>query len=137
MTTVVYRSLDNAEIIDVEFLTLQGRSRLLKLLVDSGFTGKSSVILGDDAFDLVHAHVPPAQAAGALHGPQNRGWVTCRIRELRFQRTLIAIVTELSPLTLPPDVQGMVGLSFLRQFDRWGAEQSTDGWQFFLSNGVG
>jgi hypothetical protein len=52
MTTLVYRSLDNAEVVDVEFLTLQGRSRWLKLLVDSGFTGKSSVLLGEDSFDL-------------------------------------------------------------------------------------
>ena len=53
MTTVYYPSLDDAEVIQVEFLTLQGGVRSLKLLVDSGFTGKSSVIIGNEADDGV------------------------------------------------------------------------------------
>jgi hypothetical protein len=28
----------------------------------------------------------------------------------------------------------MAGLSFLRQFARWGAKRTEDGWQFFLSD---
>jgi hypothetical protein len=135
MATVYYRSIANAEVIDVEFLTLQGGTRSLKLLVDSGFTGNSSVILSQDAADLIQAQVPAAQAVGALQGPQERGWVTCRISELGFQRTVIAIITDISPLSLPPDVLGMVGLTFLRRFARWGAERTVDGWQFLLSNG--
>jgi hypothetical protein len=135
MATVYYPSRRDAEVIAVEFLTPQGGSRLRKLLVDSGFTGKSSVVLGDDAFELVHAQTPAAHATGALQGAQNRGWVTCRIPALTFQCTLIAILTDLSPLSLPPDVQGMVGLNFLRQFARWGAERTGDGWQFFLDTG--
>jgi hypothetical protein len=134
MATVYYRSLDNAEVIDVEFLTLQGGTRLLKLLVDSGFTGNSSVILSNDLSDLVHAQIPATQTSGALQGPQERGWVTCRIPELSFQRTLIAIITDISLLSLPPNVFGMVGLSFLRQFARWGSERTENGWQFLLSN---
>ena len=79
-----------------EFLTLQASGRALKLLVDSGFTGKSSLILGNDARELVRAEIPPAQATGALQGTQNRGWVTCRIPDLNFQRTVIGIITVYS-----------------------------------------
>ena len=97
MATVAFPSLDNAEVIDVEFVTLQGQSRLLKLL-------------------------------------QNRAWVTCCIPQLDFQCTLIAIMTDVSSLLLPSGVQGMAGLSFLRQFARWGANRTANGWQFFLSD---
>lgn len=134
MAVVYFPSLDLAEVIEVEFLTLQGGVRLLKLLVDSGFTGKSSVVLGRDASDLIRAQVPPAQVSGALQGAQDRGWVTCRIPQLSFQVTIIGIITDTSVLSLPPVVHGMAGLSFLRQFARWGAEQGADGWQFLLSN---
>src|SRR5882757_5012914 len=119
MAAVYYPSLNDAEVIEVEFLTLQGSVRVLKLLVDSGFTGKSSLILGNDARELVRAEIPPAQATGALQGAQNRGWVNCRIPDLSFQCTVIGIITDISPLSLPPGVQGMVGLGFLRQFARW------------------
>jgi len=135
MAAVYYRSLDDAEVIEVEFLTLQGSVRVLKLLVDSGFTGKSSLILDNDARELVRAEIPPAQATGALQGAQNRGWVTCRIPDLSFQCTVIGIITDISPLSLPPGVQGMAGLSFLRNFARWGAERRADGWEFFLADG--
>jgi hypothetical protein len=46
----------------------------------------------------------------------------------------IAIITDISVLSLPAGVDGMAGLSFLRQFARWGAERAAPGWQFFLSN---
>jgi hypothetical protein len=102
--------------------------------VDSGFTGKSSAIIGNDASELVRAEVQAAQATGALRGAQNRAWVTCRIPALSFQSTLIAIITDLTQLSLPPDVQGMAGLTFLRQFTRWGAQRTVDGWRFSLSS---
>ena len=57
------------------------------------------------------------------------------ITGLGFTHTLIAILTDLSPLSLPPGVHGMLGLSFLRHFTRWGAEQSGGRWQFFLTVG--
>jgi hypothetical protein len=135
MAVVTFPSLDDAEIIEVEFLTLSEASRPLKLLVDSGFTGKSSLVLGVDAYDLVRAQVPGSQAAGALQGTQHRGWVTCSVAPLSFQCTLIAIFTDLSPLALPPGVHGMAGLNFLRHFTRWGAERAGDGWRFFLATG--
>ena len=102
--------------------------------MDSGFTGRSSVILGNASVELIRAQIPATQTTGALQGAQNRAWVTCRIPQVGFQCTLIAIITDVSPLLLPSGVQGMAGLSFLRQFARWGAKRTEDGWQFFLSN---
>lgn len=132
MAIVYYPSIEEAEVITVEFLSLKGEARPLKLLVDTGFTGKSSVILGEDAGDLVRAEHPPAQTAGALHGEQNRGWVSCRIPALVVEHTLIAIITDVSVLSLPAGVQGMAGLTFLRHFASWGAERVAAGWRFFL-----
>jgi hypothetical protein len=76
----------------------------------------------------------PTQASGALQGTQNRAWVTCRIPGLSFQCTVIAIITDTSALMLPQGVQGMVGLSFLRHFQRWGSERTASGWRFLLSD---
>ena len=135
MPTVYFPSLDDAEVVEVEFSSDSGTRRLLKLLVDSGFTGQSSIVLGIEEDDLIRAVMASAPATGALQGEQNRAWVTCQISEIGFQKTLIAILTDLAPLSLPEDIRGMVGLSFLRQFARWGSEHTADGWQFFLSLG--
>ena len=132
MTVAYYRSLDSAEVIEVEFLKLDGRTRSLKLLVDTGFSGRSSVILGAEASELFRASLPATQTTGAIKGTQDRAWVTCRIPALNFQATLIAIITDLTALSLPAGIDGMVGLSFLRQFTRWGAERIAQDWHFFL-----
>ena len=137
MATATFPSPERAEVIEVELQTSAGDYRRLRLLVDSGFTGQSSLVLGADAADLVRAATAPAPVSGALHGEQNRAWVTCRIAAIGFQRTVIAILTDLSPLSLPPGVEGMAGLSFLRHFNRWGAEQPAGSWQFFLDFGPG
>lgn len=134
MTTHVWPSPDSAELIEVEFISLDGEARSLRLLVDSGFTGKSSFVLSEDALDLVRAEYQPAQAVGAIQGQQNRAWVKCRIPTMAFQRTLIAIITDTSPLSLPTDVAGLAGLTFLRQFARWGAERIESAWHFYLSD---
>jgi len=133
MARVYYPSLNDGEAITVEFVPLDGGARALQLLIDTGFTGKSSLILGQDAIDLIRAEIPPAQTAGALQGVQNRAWVTCRIPELGCEHTLIAIIADLAALSLPAGIQGMAGLSFLRHFTRWGAEHTANGWRFFLS----
>ncbi len=133
MPTAHFTSLDDAEIVDVEFFTLSGENRRRRLLVDSGFTGGSSLVLSDAEPELIWAAMEPAPASGALQGDQTRAWVKCRIPELGFQATLIAIIADLAPLSLPIGVQGMAGLSFLRRFSHWGAEQSTEGWRFYLS----
>lgn len=135
MPTASFPSLATAEVVEVEIQTTTGSYRSLKLLVDSGFTGQSSLILGANATDLVRAATAPAQVAGALRGEQNRGWVTCRVDTVGFQQTVIAILTDLSPLSLPPGVEGLAGLRFLRHFDRWGAEQLAGNWRFFLGIG--
>jgi hypothetical protein len=49
---------------------------------------------------------------------------------------LIAIVADTSSLSLPGGVEGLAGLTFLRQFARWGAERRAKGWQFSLSDDV-
>ena len=134
MGTIFWPSADDAELIAVEFIKLDGESRSLKLLVDSGFTGGSSFVLGVDAVDLVRAEYDPAEVVGAIQGQQNRAWVTCRIPAMSFQRTLIAIITDTTTLSLPAGVEGLAGLTFLRQFSRWGAAQTDGAWQFFLSD---
>jgi hypothetical protein len=135
MASVFYPSLDVAEVIDLELLTLDGDIRTLRLLVDSGFMGKSSLVLPNTAAGLIRAALPAANTTGALQGLKDRGWVTCRIAELNYQETVIAIVTDTTSLSLPPGVEGLAGLTFLRQFASWGSQRTTSGWQFFLSDG--
>ncbi len=135
MTSVFYSSLSDAEIVDVEFLKLDGDVRSLRLLVDSGFTGTSSLVLPVTAVDLIRAALPAKDITGALQGLHDRGWVTARVAGLDFQETVIAIITDTTSLALPSGVEGLAGLIFLRQFAGWGAQRTTNGWQFFLSDG--
>ncbi len=135
MARIFYPSLDDGDVVDVQFLKPDGALVSQTLFVDSGFTGQSCLILSQNATDLAHAVAPASRTAGALEGMQHRVVVRCRIPALAFQRTLIAIVTDIASLSLPPGVEGMVGLRFLRYFTRWGAEWATDGgWRFFLAN---
>jgi hypothetical protein len=138
MAILYYPSLDDGDVIAVEFLKPDGDTVSKTLLIDSGFTGQSCFVLSRDATDLSHAAAPASRTVGALAGMHNRVLVICRIPALAFQRTLIAIIADISSLSLPPGVEGMVGLRFLRHFARWGAELTTEGgWRFFLSNGEG
>jgi hypothetical protein len=134
MGMTFWPSTEDAELIEVAFVRLDGGSRSLKLLVDSGFTGGSSFVLGEDAIDLVRATYDPAEVVGAIQGQQNRGWVMCQIPAMGFQRTLIAIITDTARLSLPAGVEGLAGLTFLRQFSRWGAERHQAAWRFCLSD---
>ena len=134
MPTVYFPSRPEIEVIDVWFLTVDGGEKLQTLLVDSGFTGQSSFVLAHDALEFVQSEATSCQAAGALSGSQQRGLVTCRIPDLTFERSFLAILADVSQLALPPGVHGLVGLRFLRHFRRWGAERTDDGsWRFFLS----
>jgi hypothetical protein len=104
------------------------------LLVDSGFTGESELVLSVDAEDLAWTPISSAQVTGALQGQQDRALVMCRASGLKPEWLLVAILADLSHLSLPKDVDGIVGLRFLRRFARWGAEWTADaGWQFFLT----
>jgi predicted aspartyl protease len=132
MASVSFPSTDAAEVVELEFMKAQGGIRTLRLMIDTGFTGRSSLVLGNDAAELIRAALPETQTTGALMGLQARAWVTCRLPALSFQSTVIAIVTDLSSLSLPSGIDGMVGLSFLRQFARWGAERTGQEWRFFL-----
>jgi hypothetical protein len=54
---------------------------------------------------------------------------------LPFERSFLAILADVAALDLPPGIQGMAGLRFLRSFCRWGAVQTGEGsWRFFLSD---
>lgn len=60
--------------------------------------------------------------------------VRCSIPAISFDRNLAAIVTDIDSLSLPAGVDGMAGLTFLRQFKSWGAECGRAGsWQFYLA----
>ncbi|MGI8978119.1 MAG: hypothetical protein ACR2FY_02720 [Pirellulaceae bacterium] len=135
MATAFYPSLADADVIEVEFVKLNGSIKAMRLLVDSGFTGSSSFVLPDSSADLAIAALPARQTTGALQGSKNRGWVTCRIAALSYEEALIAIITDTAILSLPAGVEGLAGLTFLRRFDGWGARFTNDGWQFFLSDG--
>jgi hypothetical protein len=137
MPTVSFPSFVDAEVIEVDFLKLNGDTHTLRLLVDSGFSGRSSFVLPQHVSEVFRAEVPAVQTVGALQGTRNRAWVTCRIPALSYQATLIAICADTASLSLPPDVEGLAGLAFLRQFSRWGAERTDTGWQFFLAVDVG
>ena len=135
MAIVYFPSLDQGDVVEVVFLTPSGSAVSMPLLVDSGFTGQSCFVLPADAEQLAQAAAPPSQTAGALSGTQRRVVVTCRLPGLSFQRSLIAILADVSALDLPPGIQGMAGLRFLRSFRRWGAVQTDEGsWRFFLSD---
>lgn len=65
MAFVSYPSLDDADIVDVELLKLDGSVRTLRLLLDSGFTGRRSFVLPVAAADLVRATLPCRRAFSA------------------------------------------------------------------------
>jgi hypothetical protein len=133
MPTALFASQPQAEVIAVELQTLSGQHRPVPLLVDSGFTGESELILSIDECELTWTPISAVQTAGALQGQQLRVVVMRRVPALSFDSPLIAILADLSQLTLPPGVSGIAGLSFLRRFDGWGAERTSDGSsQFFL-----
>lgn len=128
-----FPSLGAADVVEVAFASTRGSDLPLRLFVDSGFTGSSSFLLPPDIADLAMSPALTGHVFGAIQGAQLRVIVTCRIPPLSFQSTALAIVTDLGPLGLPAGAQGVAGLRFLRQFQRWGSENGADGaWRFFL-----
>lgn len=135
MAIVRFESLDECDLVEVEFVASHGGRVTARRFVDSGFTGASSFVLSDELRDVALANLSSAYAAGALTGRQERVLVRCSIPAISFERNLPAIVSDLGSLNLPAGVDGMVGLTFLRQFKSWGAEHSVDGkWRFFLAS---
>jgi predicted aspartyl protease len=137
MPVAYFTSPEAADAIEVSFVRPADSEVTLRLLVDSGFTGRSSFVLPESAADLAHAQAAAAQVGGALQGTQTRVVVSCRVAALSFQTSAIAILADTSGLALPSGVHGLAGLRFLRYFRRWGAEQTGDGsWRFFLQTDV-
>jgi hypothetical protein len=104
------------------------------LLIDSGFTGKSVFVLStDDCQRFRQRHAPPSQVTGALVGAHERVWVRCSVPTLDFDAHLVAISSDLASCSLPAGIDGLAGLTFLRKFQRWGAERlSNSEWDFVL-----
>lgn len=105
-----------------------------RLLVDSGFTGESSLILPkDDCYRFGQREATVNQVGGAIQGIHQRVWVSCELPELSFQSSLIAIAADVSAFSLPDGIDGLAGLPFLNQFVRWGGERTRAGaWDFVL-----
>ncbi len=128
-----FLSRDECDVVIVELERATGGAVAMHLLVDSGFTGQSAMVLSNRHEDVFLAPFPEAESVGALSGPQRRALVNCLIPELGFRRALIAIVAPLEGLALPEGVDGIVGLRFLRMFAQWGAERLRNGeWRFVL-----
>ena len=134
MSVAYFESLEDCDLIEVEFVDLRGNELAVRLFVDSGFTGASAFVLSDELSQLALANLSSAHVAGALTGRQRRVLVRCSIPAISFECSLSAILADVGSLSLPPGVRGMVGLSFLRQFRSWGAERvGREAWRFFLS----
>lgn len=133
MAIAYFPSLEQADTLEIVFFRSDGAEVTVRLLVDSGFTGESCFVLAESAGDLEHAPTQDSQVLGALHGSQRRSVVKGAISALSIQFEALAILADMSSLALPPGIEGIVGLRFLRQFRRWGAEKTSDGARrFFL-----
>jgi hypothetical protein len=109
----------------------------LRLLVDSGFTGRSHLILSyADGRRFGRSQLPASRARGALSGVQIRVEVSCAGPSIGTRLTLTAICADLQPLALPDGIVGLAGLNFLTCFAGWGARQGSDRtWSFSLETG--
>ena len=132
MAIAYFPSAEQADILDVVFSRVQGGEAALRLLVDTGFTGESCSVLNATAGDLAQLPADDSHLSGALQGTQKRSVVVGRIPALTIHFKALAILADTSNLALPPGIDGIVGLQFLRQFRRWGAERAVSGWRFFL-----
>ncbi|MBM3236272.1 hypothetical protein FJZ31_08235 [Candidatus Poribacteria bacterium] len=135
MATVFFPFYMDCPVVEVNFCRNDGAGTVRRrLLIDSGFTGRSAFALSSsDEKILVQRPAPDSDTEGALQGRQRRIWVICELPELQFQDALLAICTNLSTLALPNGIHGMAGLTFLRCFNCWGGERRSDGeWYCFL-----
>ena len=136
MPATSFASLAEAEVVTVELEHLDGTIVTRTLMVDSGFTGASGVLLSNHDMSLIHASAPFATTGGALVGQQSRGAIRIGVAGVLTPRRMFALFADLSTLSLPANVEGMVGLTFLRLFDQWGAQRHADGtWRFGLTIG--
>lgn len=140
MAVVSFPFYLDCPVVEVQFQRINESGTVARrLLVDSGFTGQSAFVLpsADEAL-VVQRLAPETETTGALHGRHRRIWVACTMPLIGFRDTLLAICTDLTPLALPPLIEGMVGLRFLQRFQRWGGERRGDGrWHFLLETTLG
>lgn len=122
MAVAAFLFHEGCAVVELAFRRNDGGGTLVRrLLVDSGFTGKSAFVLApSDSALLGQKPAPASDTAGAIQGRQRRIWVTCEVLSLGFHRALPAIVGDLTPLGLPAGIHGMAGLAFLSRFIRWG-----------------
>jgi hypothetical protein len=106
-------------------------------LVDSEFTGESSFVLPLHFATFARGLAKSSTASGALQGAQRRVFVRFSLSDLIVNQRAITILADVGNLGLPAGVDGLAGLTFLRFFDRWGAERRAEGWKFFLEKSVG
>ena len=135
MARTTFSFLEGYPVVDVTFPYADGVGRTSRrLVVDTGFTGRSALILDPrDHLTLRHKPHRTALVRGALAGSQDRISLVCSMPSLSYESILIAIVADLAPLSLPSEADGLAGLTFLDQFQAWGAEHDADGaWQFYL-----
>jgi hypothetical protein len=119
-------------VVEVLFARADGTTAARRLLVDSGFTGESSFVLGTtDFLSLGRQVAADSTVSGAVSGRQSRTWVMCLVPGVEFSRRLVAICTDVTPLRLPAGIDGLAGLRFLEQFSRWGAEPGDRGGRAF------
>lgn len=66
MSTASFASVANADIIEVELIPLTGDAQRVRLLIDSGFTGTSSLVLPNELAEFIRADSPEAESSGTL-----------------------------------------------------------------------
>jgi len=137
VATVQFVSVEDCDVVEMDIVARDSDAAHVRLLVDSGFTGDSAIVLSSAFRRYKYRETDPASTSGALQGQQERIVLNCRIPGILVDSRLIAILADVEPLQLPPGIDGMVGLTFLRLFDRWGAERTANGWRFFLEKAAG
>src|SRR4051812_41265725 len=100
MAIAFFSSIEEAETIEVAFVDPHGGKKMLRLLVDSGFTGQSSFVLPQSQDVLAHAAAPMAQVAGAIQGSQRCVVVSSEVRGLSINIIATAILADTASLSL-------------------------------------
>ena len=112
-----------------------GESVARRLMVDSGFTGECDLLLSnDDCRDFRVRFARSTEVGGALTGTHRLVWVKCALPELKFESTVRSLEADLTSMSLPDGIEGLVGLSFLTRFSAWSGRHDNrrQDWDFVL-----
>lgn len=123
------------DVIELELIAHSGRIVPCRALVDSGFSGPSSMVLAEHLQHVRRSRIRSAAVGGALQGRHRRINVVCRVAGMLQEQSHAAILAKMDSLDVPTDIEGIVGLQFLRSFWRWGGERVGNDWQFVLEAG--